>query len=450
MKRFWVLTRLEIKKYKNSFPGFLLAAIALLVIVSGIAMTGQRALQSLTVDSVDGLVDDMTSGQLGGSAAKQDSDTDADGSKYAGNGKISVAIVVQDTSKAVDIAKTMLENIESVNSALEIRYVDEEEGERLLKEGKIVVLMIVRAKTISGIMNGKNIPVEIKFPENSGYEAAVFKEFADAAVAMLSSAQAAIYSVYDFYEDYDKYDLKDGAIERLNMKYISAILIRESTFSETEVVVTGELTISQYYICGGIALFLMFLAMMAVSHMRRSSSDIAVRLKQSGTGYTAQVTSAVVGLTTLYMVLALLAATVLSLVKKLQPDLVSMVSYQQIWYAVVLMIPASLVVSAFSLLVCRLTNHVFAQIMLLFLSALLQGFVSGCFVPKLLLPDIMDSIARYLPAHAIMEGFSQIFLGKSPWQGITAMLLYTIVFMALTVLVEMKVNKNLGGRRKNA
>jgi ABC-type uncharacterized transport system permease subunit len=87
--------------------------------------------------------------------------------------------------------------------------------------------------------------------------------------------------------------------------------------------------------------------------------------------------------------------------------------------------------------------------MLLFLSALLQGFICGCFVPKLLLPDVLDRIAGYLPAHYMIDSFSQIFLGNTPVHSVIIMLLYTIAFMILTVLAEMKVNKNFG-RRRNA
>ena len=70
----------------------------------------------------------------------------------------------------------------------------------------MAVLIRIPENTVKSIMNGENQPIEIEFPENSGYEAAVFKECADAAVQLLASAQAGIYTIYDFYKEYGIYN----------------------------------------------------------------------------------------------------------------------------------------------------------------------------------------------------------------------------------------------------
>ncbi len=446
MKRFVVLAGLELKRYIKALPKLVIFAAVLILVVSGIALTGNKILSGTSIDSVKELVEDITSPDK---VITDDSETE--------NGKISAALVVQDESKAMRLAKNMLESMDSVSTALDIRYVTEEEGTELLKNGDIAVLVIIRDKTVSGIMHGDNIPIEILFPENSGYEAAIFKEFADAAVNMLSSAQAAVYSVYDFYDAYHKYSLRGDAIDRLNMAYISAALNRNNIYQETEVVVTGELSIAEYYICGGLVLFVMFFSIMLTGFMGRSSRDISARLKMAGTGYYEQVTAGLTAPVCICMLFILVIGTGISAVKILWPNTLKMLSYGQIWATATLMVPVCITVCAFALMVCRFTEHVMAQVMVIFLTSLLQGFVAGCFIPQILLPEILQDISLFLPVHYMIELLSGIFsrqasfdnmpLDNISFSNILVLLIFTLLFMEITALLEKNANERMFKRK---
>lgn len=424
MKRFFVLAGLEIKRYVKIFPILLFSAIVLGIVVCGIAITGQKTLDGAAIEDVDSLVNDMTA------AAESEE----------GESKISAALVIQDQNKAIPYAKKLLENMESVQAMLNIRYVDEEEGERLLENGEIVVLIIIREKTISGIMHGDNIPVEVKFPEDSGYEAVIFKEFADAAINMLSASQAAIYSVYDFYKEYGEYDNKGDAIDHLNMAYISAALNRHKVFEAEEVMITGEVTTSQYYLAGSVVLFVLFFSIMLVHFMERKGRNIAAGLKQSGTGYLAQNLAALIGPVLTYLSLAVLLACVLSVYNR--EGAIKVLSTGQIWQIVLLMLPMACAISAFTLMICRFTSHSMAQVMSLFLAALMQGFVAGCFVPKILLPKQLGVIAGYLPAGHMIEAVTGVFTGSIRLQSVVVMLGFAVIFYAIATGLEY--------RRKNS
>jgi len=445
MKRFVILIGLELKRYIRALPKLFLFAVILLLVVCGIALTGNKILNGTSTDSVKGLVQDITSPDklITDSGETEDSREAEKNGQTEESGKISAALAVQDESKMMRLAKNMLENMDSVSSALNIQYVTEEEGRELLKGGDIVVLIIIRDKTVSGIMHGDNIPIEILFPENSGYEAAIFKEFADAAVNILSSAQAAVYSVYDFYDAYQQYPLRGGAIDRLNTAYIKTALNRSDIYQETEVVVTGELSIVEYYICGGLILFVMFFSIMLAGFMGRSSRDISARLKMAGTGYYEQVTAAFAAPVCICMLLILIAAAGTAGAKLLWPESLEMLSYGQIWGTAVLMLPVSITVCAFALMICRFTEHVMAQVMLIFLASVLQGFVTGCFIPKLLLPEVLEDISGFLPAHYMIELLSGVFTGKISFANIFVLLVFTLLFMEITALLEKNANEKL-------
>lgn len=430
MKRFVVLAGLEWKRYVRALPKLFVFAVILVLVVFGIALAGNKILSGTSIDSVKELVQDITSPDK---VITDKSETE--------NGKISAALVVQDESKAMRLAKNMLESMDSVSTALDIQYVTEEEGTELLKNGDIVVLVIIRAKTVSGIMHGDNIPIEILFPEHSGYEAAIFKEFADAAVNMLSSAQAAVYSVYDFYDAYHKYPLRGDAIDRLNMAYISAALNRNSIYQETEVVVTGELSIVEYYLCSGLILFVMFFSIMLTGFMGRSSRDISARLKMAGTGYYEQVTAALIAPVCICMLLILIIGVGTSGIKILWPDILKMISYEQIWGTVALMVPVCITICAFALMICRFTEHVMAQVMMIFLTSLLQGFVAGCFIPQILLPKVLEDVSVFLPVHYMIQLLSGVFSRQKSFDSIAILLIFTLLFMEVTALLEKNANE---------
>lgn len=436
MKRFVVLAGLECKRYVRALPKLVVFAAVLVLVVFGIALAGNKLLSGTSIDSVKELVEDITSPD---NMITDKSETE--------NGKISAALVVQDESKAMRLAKNMLESMDSVSTALDIRYVTEEEGTELLKNGDIAVLVIIREKTVSGIMHGDNIQIEILFPENSGYEAAIFKEFADAAVNMLSSAQAAVYSVYDFYDAYHKYPLRGDAIDRLNMAYITAALNRNHIYRETEVVVTGELSIAEYYLCGGLVLFVMFFSIMLTGFMGRGSRDISARLKMAGTGYYEQVTAALAAPVCICLLFIFIMGGVISGAKMLWPNVLKRISYGQIWGTAVLMIPVCITVCAFALMICRFTEHVMAQVMVIFLASLLQGFITGCFIPQILLPEVLENISVFLPAHYMIELLSGTFSGQVSFGNIVVLLAFTLLFMEITALLEKNANETMFKRR---
>ncbi len=441
MKRFLMLQWLEMKKYWKALPALIPAAVILVLVACGVGLTGQKVLKTMTADNVKNLVEDISSGQNAKSA-----ETGETGTNISDSEKIQFGIAVQDKSKAVKLVKKMLGEIKSLSAIMDVRYISEEEGRELLKENKLVALMIVREKTISGVMNGNNVPVEIVFPEDSGYEAAIFKEYADAAAGMLSASQAAIYSIYDFYDEYGRSTKIEKALDRMNMFYIAAVLGREDYFEKQEVVATGELSVVQYYICGGIVLFLMFFAIVLVPLMRRNSRDIAARLKLADVGYLGQVTASVTGAFFLYLVVGGMVAALAAAVKKSDFALKG-ITYEQMGTAFLMLIPAAFLMAAFTLFVCRLTDHVFAQVMILFFAGLLQGFVSGCFVPKLLLPKIFDRIAEYFPAYYMIEGFSCVFTERMTEDHVIVMLGFGTVFLIIAAVLERFSNATHLGRR---
>ena len=426
MKRWRMLLLLEFKRYGKALPGIVTAILILVFVVGAMAVSGQYLMQTMTVEDVQDL------------------------SQESGESKISAAIAIQDKSRAVNFVKSMIKNINSVDALLNIQYVEEEEGLRLLEEQKISVLMIVREKTISGIMNGENVPIEVVFPDHSGYEAAIFKEFADAAVRMLSVTQAAIYSIYDLYDEYDVYEYKDGAIERMNVDYIKSVLGREFIYQEETVSTTGEVPMSLYYLCGSLVLFSLFLPIMLLFVGKSKKDNLSAMLFRSGTGHIKQVVAELIPIVSVYLLIGVLFGGVCTVGKLTGAVWMKDISLLQIWSLVVTIIPVGLLNGAYALFVCRWIRSIFGQVMFLFLTGLFQGVVTGCLIPTLLLPKALAAWGKFTLADGMKKSFLSVFSGETAVDEFCIMLLESVIFILAAAWMERKTYGNRMPERRRA
>ena len=223
--RFYILIKLEIKRALKAFPKFLLSVFIMLMVVAGLVIGAGKMLATDENDE------------------KKETD------------KADVGVVSYDDSKMMKLATSILQSSETVTQNINLVFMDEKSAKNKLEEKEILAAIIVREDTMRSILNGENIPVEVKFQENAGYEAAVFQVLANAAVHYLASAQAGVYSVYDFYYNHFMGRHIDDALDRINAKNIQVVLSRNRFFEDTTVVATGDIDVMESYIITGIVFF---------------------------------------------------------------------------------------------------------------------------------------------------------------------------------------------------
>lgn len=141
----------------------------------------------------------------------------------------------------------MVASLDSVGSLCEFTYTDKEEGTKLLERGEIFALMELPPGLLEGIIDGSNIPVTITFPENSGLEAAVFKELTQAGTSILGTAQAAIYSTDDYLIGHQMQSSIRQAEKDLNTVFMRYALSREAYFRTEKVSASGDVTTAVFY-----------------------------------------------------------------------------------------------------------------------------------------------------------------------------------------------------------
>ena len=378
MMRFKTLLQLNIKRAFKALPQLIFGATALIFLVSAVAFCGNKFLY--------GTISEVASSQ-----------------------KYPVGIIMEDDSLLAGKVTDTLLDMKEVNDYLDLRFTTKEEAITMLEAGELLAAVHIPKDTANNIITGKNTPMNVIFPKDSGFEAVIIKELTDCVTTMLSSAQAGIYSIYDFYDDLDAEEEIDSALLRMNIKYIQVASTGNNMFEKTVVTATGSIPIMTYYICGALVLFSLLFGINCYNCRLNISSYSSKRLSINNTPILAQglstyISIAVSQLTTIAIV-AIPAVFIMKIFKLSLsgPAIVSLIITIPIF---------TMISSAFVYLISSLTEHIISQIMITFFITIGMCFISGCFIPTIMLPDIVQTISKLLPAY-YMINFSSSFLSGS-------------------------------------
>lgn len=391
MKRFGIYTRLEIKKSVKLLPKLLIGTVLLLITVTVMAMAANDILGDNT-----------------------DSEKGQDNKAF-----IDIGVVCKDDSWIMELAKGMLLGNKKIASVVNLKFTDYDDGMKGLEENVYMAVVIIPENAVDDIISGENTPFQVIFPKNAGYEAAAIREVADSAVKLLASAQAGIYSAYDFYGEYNHKWKRAGAIKRLNERYIDAVLGLEDFFKDTTVVATGDLDIPEYYALSGIILFIMLFGMNSLAYMEDYKKEIIAALEQNGVSIAKQTFSKFLGILCVYGIVCIVTVTGAGMAAGLKGGMTVKLLLG--------MIPVLFTASAMVLLVRSAVSYKPAAIMIMFLVSVFQAFVTGGFIPQMMLPKVIETIGKCTPAYYMLRELSIIYLEGS------GIIINTIILLVITV-----------------
>ena len=384
---------LEIKKSVKILPKLLIGTVLLLLTVAAIAITANNIL-----------------------GKTEDNEKNESSEAF-----VDIGVVCMDDSWIMELAKGMLLGNKKITSVVNLRFTDYDKAMKGLEENDYMAVVIIPENAVDDIISGDNTPFQVIFPKNAGYEAAAIREVADSAVKLLASAQAGIYSVYDFYGEYNHKWSRAGAIKRLNERYIDAVLELEDFFKDTTVVATGDLDIPEYYALSGIILFILMFGMNSLAYMEAYKKEIITALEQNGVTIAKQTFSRFLGILCVYGIVDTVIVTAIGIGAKL-----GILMTIKLFLG---MITVLMTVSAMVLLVQSAVRYKPAAIMTMFLISIFQTFVTGGFIPQMMLPGIIEKIGKCTPAYYMLRELSIIYLEGS------GIILNTIILLLITTIL---------------
>lgn len=315
-----------------------------------------------------------------------------------------------------DMAVSYVQEMESVKALCDIERVTEEEGFRLLQEGALAAFVVLPNDIVKEIISGQNTPVTVYLSAgnasgNGTYgslKGLLFQELAESAVGMLETAQAEIYAVQYvlgdvFYKDGNLVQTLYDGINRFNL---GAAAGREKLFRTKMISATENDTYVIYY---GSALLAVYVLLAGIffgeffCHGEAWCNIIEKRLHVSRTWQV--VCSFLAGL--LPMTVTLLLPFMALVLPPVREHLSVTLSLR----AVGLLLLAAFFGVLYFMLIYKAFGEKRRALLLIGVSALVQGYLAGCIVPSALLPDLAYGVGKYFPAAFLKAAFTVALSG---------------------------------------
>ena len=403
---------LEMKKTIGMFPRMLLQAILLMAIISVIAFCG---IKSMERDPLAVNVD--------------------------------IGVVVREDNTMTRMALGYVENMESVSQICSFTQMSEEEGFAQLERGDVAALVILPEQLVEGIMNGQNPTVDVVFPRNARLEAMLFRELTESGAGLLRVAQAQIYGADDTAAEYGMTDRLSVIYTEIDSYNLAFALDRLAMYDEETVSVTGHMSVLQYYAAAGVVMFLLLAGMAVYPVMQQEPPAVQRQLMRQGTGMMWQCfcrwLCGFVCMGTLCGVAWILfkIAGVLApdAAKSVNAALISgrnrgLVGMQAVVILLIVITAATFIYMMYSLAGSRTSG-----IMLIFLCSVLMIYLSGGFIPSVLMPQSMQAVGDKLPTAYLIRAFGGLLAGygdRTFSQCVIGMCAYTVVFGAAGYIIR--------------
>lgn len=288
-------------------------------------------------------------------------------------------------------------------------------------------------------MNGQNPSVNVIFPENARLEAMLFRELTESGAGLLCVAQAQIYGAVDTAREYgltEQLSVMEADIDSYNLAFA---LDRLAMFDDEEISATGRMSVLQYYVASAVILFLLLSGMAAYPVMQREPVAFRSQLMRQGVGglwqFFCRWLCGFVCISLLAFVIWAAFQAAGFLAPELKAQLVSALvsGRNHIDVGVRVSVILLIIVTTVTLIdmIYSLAGSRTAGILLIFLVSVLMVYLSGGFVPPVLMPQAMRTVGEALPTSYLIRAFGGLLTGYSRGvlgQCVAGMCFYTVVF----------------------
>lgn len=346
------------------------------------------------------------------------------------NEKKTIVFTSEDDSEMTKLIVSTLRQSKSINSVCNIVDSDYDNALEMVKNDDAVCCIIIPKGFMDSLMDGENYPISIHFSSAKSIYSMIISELTRAAQTSLQSAQSGIYVLHDYYKENNALKYEDKANKELNLTYLGKAFAREKFFERHKVYATGSLSTADYYIASGVMLILLLLGCVFILKTKDTDNLISLKLQRNGIGAISQTITHFISTFAILYILFAIGMFLLYAVN----------SYKSIGLSLSLtniLLNGIFICMCCASVTCCISSILFnkySSILLHFVLVIVSSFISGAFIPSIILPDIFSTIAEYLPTTYILNIIGTIFTGGLFTGNIIKLLLYTSGFIILGVL----------------
>lgn len=307
-----------------------------------------------------------------------------------------IGVIYDSSDSELNFILSYLSSMSGIGQFCQLQNTNEEDGLRMLREGSLDAVIYLPDGIVRSIMEGSNIPARIIL-NNAGVNSSssLVHTFVDTAAADLSNVQAGIYTIGYLADSAALPEEDRTAInQQINKKYIQFFLNRGKIFTRKDVRPTGSLSLTQYYLCSGIVLMLLFSGISCVSLLIPPDAGMKHALSRQPVILFSYAFLQTLAVSVLYWIIAMIAF-----------------SFYGSGFSIAALgvtIFASFSMNAFLYRICQ--NQTIAMLIICGCSVGMQ-FLAGGFIPSVFLPDALSALGSVLPAGLLFHTMQNMLLG---------------------------------------
>ncbi len=335
----------------------------------------------------------------------------------------------------------MIESMDSSRFSIRFEPMDETEAAAALRRGRIDGYAVIPAGFAEAMMIGEHRPITyVSASGGADLGAQVMRELAETISRLVLETENAVYGAQNYVAEKLPEVNPYWAGDMLVFRYALRLMDRERLYNLEMLDADGALSLPAYYLCGLALLFLMLWAISCAPLFAGRSRELGRLLQADGLGAAGQVLAEFLSYV-LLMLCGMLAAGILAglLLGRFGlhiPELESGGLPRFVFGS----LPTALMICALQFLLFELAGGTVGGVLLQFLSAVLQGYLAGCFYPASMFPEGLRRFGAALPAGAGMTRLQALLLREPVGTG--AVWLWLALLLAAAVLLRRRQNRS--------
>ena len=355
--------------------------------------------------------------------------------------KVSVGVVGNTSDTFFNIGINVIKSIDDSRFYIDIISMTKDEADAALAKGDILGYIDVPQNFIDSIASMENVPAVYYLPNRpESLGTALTKEVMDTVSVYITESQKVVAGLSSFIR---KNGLKYGkSLDEITIQIMTDAILSRNGLYETEYTgISDTVSTGGYYICGLLLFFLLLWGILCSGVLIKKDESLSRLIFSKGITGTSQVlceyaTYLVFTAITL-AVLAIVAGIILSGIKTEIPELCCANIVSPLLY-ILGIIPVLLALCSMHIFIYEAVRGTVASLLSQFLTAVILGYLSGCFYPNYFFPENVRNVIAFLPSGAAFEYMRKLMVSEASPKSFAILASYTALFLILTAIIRKK------------
>lgn len=351
--------------------------------------------------------------------------------------KYQIAVVGDTTDTYLGFGISVLSVADDSRFIVDFPSMTEREARRALAAGELTAYARVPDGLVDSIVYGTNDkPVTFVGPTGQrGITGILVEELTKVASTLIVRSQSAIYGMQSILRDNGMGDLWREATEKLNIRFIEMVLNRTGLCKVETLGMANGLSTEGYYFCSMLIFFLLLAGINSSSLFGRRSCELMRLMASKGVGPFRQVAGEF--LTYLFINLCCLFGVFVVLRLVFESGVIQIAEWNgrdalKLSGFFVRFLPVVTALAAMQFLMYELVTGVVSSILLQFICGISMAYLSGCFYPASMFPDVLRHIGEVLPTGLALRYADKSLTGEVPFLVCLGLFFYAAAFLGVS------------------